>query len=179
MKILKKILIAIAAIIAIALITALFVKKEYAIERTISINQPKEAVFNYIKYLKNQDNYSKWAMMDPNMKKNYTGTDGTIGFISAWESDNKHVGKGEQEIIKITDGERMDVKLRFKTPYEAENDAYFITEALSANETKVTWGFTGAFPSPMNLMGVFMNMDKEVGGDFETGLANLKKLLEK
>lgn len=69
MKILKKILIAIVAIIAIALITALFVKKEYAIERTISINKPKEAVFNYIKYLKNQDTYSKWAMMDPNMKK--------------------------------------------------------------------------------------------------------------
>ncbi|MBK8444711.1 MAG: SRPBCC family protein [Sphingobacteriales bacterium] len=179
MRILKKILIALAIIIAIPLIVALFVKKDYAVEKEIVINAPKAEVFEYIKFLKNQDNYSKWNKIDPNMKKTYTGTDGTVGFISAWESKNENVGVGEQEILKITEGERIDTKLRFKAPFEAQDDAYMITEDAENNQTKVKWGFKGAFPYPMNLMGLFLNMDKEIGSDLETGLNNLKTILEK
>lgn len=83
MNILKKILIAIAMLIAAVLLAALFIKKDYAVEKQIVINKPKQTVFDYIKLLKNQDNYSKWAMMDPNMTKTYRGTDGTVGFVSA------------------------------------------------------------------------------------------------
>ncbi|SUJ28353.1 Uncharacterised protein [Sphingobacterium spiritivorum] len=70
MKILKKILLAILALVVILLIAALFLKKDYAVKREIVINKPREVVFEYIKYIKNQNYYSKWATMDPNMKKN-------------------------------------------------------------------------------------------------------------
>lgn len=179
MKNLKKIFTVIAIIIAIPLVVALFVKKDYVVEREIIINKPKAEVFEYIKFLKNQDNYSKWNMMDPDMKKTYQGTDGTIGFISAWESKMENVGAGEQEIVNMIDGERIDMKLRFKVPFESQNDAYMITEDMSNNQTKVKWGFKGAFPYPFNLMGLFMDMEKAVGGDLEVGLQNLKNLLEK
>ena len=127
MKNLKKIFAVIAIIIAIPLVVALFVKKDYVVEREIIINKPKAEVFEYIKFLKNQDNYSKWNMMDPDMKKTYQGTDGTVGFISAWESKKENVGAGEQEIVNMIDGERIDTKLRFKVPFESQNDAYMIT----------------------------------------------------
>lgn len=179
MRILKKIIIVIAILIAIPLVVALFVKKDYAIERQIVINKPKQDVFNYIKFLKNQDNYSKWNMVDPNMKKAYIGTDGTVGFISAWESNNKNIGVGEQEIIKITDGERIDMKLRFKVPFEAHDDAYMVTESTDSTCTKVRWGFSGKFPYPMNIFNLIMDMDKQVGGDLEVGLNNLKAVMEK
>ncbi|MBA2761849.1 MAG: polyketide cyclase, partial [Segetibacter sp.] len=61
MNTLKIILLVILIIIAIPLIIALFVSKEYNIEREITINKPKQEVFNYVKNLKNQDNYSKWV----------------------------------------------------------------------------------------------------------------------
>ncbi len=179
MKTLKKIIIGLLVLIAIPLIIALFVKKDYAVEREITVNQPKQMVFEYIKFVKNQDNYSKWNMTDPNMKKTYTGTDGTVGFIAAWESKNKEVGVGEQEIANIVEGERIDSKLRFKFPFEAHDDAYMTTEAVSDSVTKVKWGFKGAFPYPMNIMGLIFDMDKTVGKDLETGLSNLKALLEK
>ena len=178
MKILKKILIVIAIIIAIPLIVALFVEKDYAIEREITINKPKQMVFDYIKFLKNQDQYSKWNKIDPNMKKEYKGVDGTVGFISFWDSKDENVGKGEQEILKITEGERIETKLRFKIPFEAQDDAYVATQRITENETKVTWGFKGSFPYPANLMRLFFDMDKEIGGDLETGLSDLKKILE-
>ena len=178
MKILKGILFLIIGIVVLVLIVALFVKKEYAVEREISINKPKAEVFNYIKFLKNQDSYSVWAKRDPNMKKEYKGVDGTVGFISAWDSENKEVGKGEQEIKKIAAGERIDFELRFIKPFEATDTAYMTTEPIVDNQTKVKWGFRGKMKYPMNLMLIAMNMDKMLGNDLQTGLVNLKKNLE-
>ena len=179
MRILKIILIVILILIAIPLLTALFVKKDYAVEREITINKPKQEVFDYIKYLKNQDHYSKWAMMDTDMKKTYRGTDGTVGFVSAWESNKKDVGAGEQEIKKITEGERLDFELRFIKPFEATEAAYMVTEPVSENQTKVKWGFSGHMNYPMNLTMLFMDFDKMIGDDLATGLEKLKTVLEK
>ena len=179
MKIFKWILIIVVILIAIPLIVALFTKKEYIVEREIVINKPKADVFNYIKYLKNQNNYSKWNMMDPNAKIDYKGTDATVGFVSSWDSQNKNVGKGEQEIVKITDGERLDMNLHFFKPMDIRCTASMTTEAAGANQTKVKWCFNGNMPYPMNFMLVCMNMEKMIGDDLATGLTNLKTLLEK
>jgi hypothetical protein len=166
------------AIIAFLLLIALFLPKKYAVEREIIIDSPKDSVFTYVKHLKNQDDFSVWAKIDPAMKKKFTGTDGTVGAISAWESQDKNVGIGEQEITKITEGERIDFELRFKVPFESTDNAFMITKSLSSNQTKVIWGFNGAMPYPMNLMLPIMDMDEMLGKDLETGLKNLKFNLE-
>lgn len=69
MKIIKKIVIAIAVIIGVILISALFVGKEYSVERVIMIQKPITEVYDYIKFLKNQENFSKWHKLDLQMKK--------------------------------------------------------------------------------------------------------------
>jgi uncharacterized membrane protein len=176
MRIIKRILLIITAIIALLLIVPLFMSKDYTVEKSITINKPKTEVFNYIKSLKNQDNFSKWAKMDPTMKKSSKGIDETVGFTTMWEGNSK-VGKGEQEIKKITEGQRMDFELRFEKPYKDIAQAYMTTDSTGANQTLVKWGITGHMGYPMNIMGLFMN--KMIGGDFETGLANLKALQEK
>ncbi|TAF78070.1 MAG: polyketide cyclase [Bacteroidetes bacterium] len=175
----KKILIGIGIILLIPFVIALFVKKEYSVEREIVIQKPKAEVFEYLKYLKNQDNFSKWATMDVNMKKSFTGTDGTVGAVAGWDSENDEVGKGEQEIMKITEGERIDLQLRFFEPFEGKDNAYFKTESVSDAQTKVKWGFAGKMNYPMNLLMLFMNFEKMIGDDFVVGLQNLKVLLEK
>jgi hypothetical protein len=100
MKTLKTILVVIGFLISIPLFPAIFVKKQYTLEREITINKPKMEVFDYIKYLKNQDRFSKWATMDPAMIKTCRGTDGTVDFASAWDSKNEDVGVEEQEMKK-------------------------------------------------------------------------------
>ena len=178
MQIVKKVFIALAAIVVLLLVVALFVKKDYAVERNVVVNRPVESVFNYIKYLKNMDNYSVWAQRDPNMKKTFSGEDGTVGAISTWDSENPDVGKGEQEITNIVANQRMDFELRFKEPFEATDQAYFIVQAINDSTTNVKWGLTGSMDYPMNLLLLTMDMEKMVGGDLQTGLDNLKKLLE-
>lgn len=175
---LKKLLIGIAGIIALLLIAALFVAKDFKAERNIVVNKPKAEVFAYLKSLKNQDEWSVWGKKDPNMKKDFVGTDGTVGCMSKW-SGNDEVGVGEQEIKGITEGEKIDFELRFKKPFETTSAAYLATESVDSTSTKVTWGFSGSMPYPMNLMLLAMNMDKNIGKDFDEGLHNLKAILEK
>jgi hypothetical protein len=177
-KILKIVGIVIAAIIVIPLLVALFVNKNYGVEREIVINQPKQMVFDYVVLLKNQNKFSVWAKIDPNMKTSFKGTDGAVGFISSWESENKNAGKGEQEIKKITGTDRIDYEIRFKEPYESTDNAYLTLTAVSENQTKVKWGFKGRMGYPMNLFLLFMNMEKMLGGDLENGLINLRNILE-
>lgn len=169
-------LIIIAIIFVFPFVLALFVKKDYHIERSIIINRPKHEVFDYIKFIRNQDNFSKWTMMDPDMHKKFTGTDGTPGFIYAWKGDNK-VGEGEQEIQQIIEGERITMELRFKKPFQAVGHAYMSTEAESEHSTRVKWGMYGSTKYPRNIMNLAMN--GAVGKSINESLNNLKKILEK
>ncbi len=179
MNVLLIVLAIVAGVVALLLLAALFTRKEYQVTRDITISQPRQKVFDYIKYLRNQDNFSKWATMDPEMKKEYHGTDGTPGFVSAWDSNMKNVGKGEQEIIKNTDGAQVDFSIHFIKPFEGLATAYMQTTAESENRTHVTWSFKSGMKYPMNLMLLFMNMEKMIGNDLQVGLNNLKSQLEK
>jgi len=175
-KMLTIIAIVIVGIIAIALVAAAIIDKKFTITSEVVINAPRDSVFNYIKLLKNQEHYSKWVMMDPNVKLTYTGTDGTVGFKSAWISENKNVGVGEQEITKINEGDGYEVEIRFKKPFEGVSTAVTSTQAISDTQTKFTTTFYSSNPFPMNLMiPMIKNMLKK---DMDENASNLKKILE-
>jgi uncharacterized membrane protein len=178
MGILKKILVVLILLLSIVLIAAYFMPKTYAVEREITINKPVDSVFNYVKYLKNQNQFSVWANIDPKMKSTYKGTDGTVGAISAWESNVKDVGVGEQEITKIIPGKRLEFALRFKKPMDDTAVGFLSTESVTGNQTKVKWGINGVIPYPMNIMLPMLKMDKMIGKDLQQGLENLKAQLE-
>ncbi len=178
MKIAKNVLLALVTIVVVILVLAAIVPSEFEVEREVTINKSNTEVFEYTKYLKNQENFSTWAKIDPNMKREFIGVDGTAGFISAWKSDHPDVGVGEQEITKVDDGKRIDYQLRFLEPFESTSNAYMIFDRLDSNKTVVKWGFEGEMPYPMGLMLLFMDMDAELGKDLQQGLDNLKAILE-
>ena len=164
------------ALIALILFIAALLPKTVTISASTLINRPVKEVFEYVKHLKNQEYYSVWVMADPNVKLTYTGTDGTVGFISAWDSENKNVGKGAQEITNIEENHRYDVELRFEKPFQATNQAYTTTEPAGENQTKVTNVFVAHSAFPMNLMSVMMK--KMLLRDMNQTMANLMKVLE-
>lgn len=174
----RKIMIGVILILAAPFILALFMPAGYHIERTITINQSNQIIFAYLKMLKNHDDFSTWAQKDPDMQKEFHGTDGTVGFYTTWNSQKKEVGQGAQEIKKITEGSRIDYEMRFIKPFEATDTAYFTTSRVSENQTKVVWGFDGNMAYPMNLMLPFMDFETLIGSEFQTSLAILKKNME-
>jgi hypothetical protein len=177
MKIVKRILIGAAVLVAVPINCRAVRPDDFAVEREVIINKSKDDVFQYVRYLRNHDNFSKWATMDPKMKKDYRGTDGTVGFVSAWESENQDVGKGEQEIKKITEGERIDVEIRMRSPFQSTDPAYMTTESVGDNQTRVKSGYLGKMNYPTNLLCPFIA--EKIGKDMQAGLTNLKTVLEK
>lgn len=168
----------IGGLIAAILLIALVIPKEISATKEIIINKPVGEVFGFIKYLKNQQQYSKWSTLDPNMKNEFRGTDGQPGFVNYWVG-NKKVGEGEQEITGIVEGKSLSTDLRFIKPFKSLAKSVMTTEAVDANSTRVTWGFDSKMNYPMNFIKLFMNMSEMIGKDFAIGLNNLKKIMEK
>ena len=88
------------------------------------------------------------------------------------------MGKGEQEIVGIIPRKRIDYELRFLEPFVSKGDACITTATIDENFTLVNWGFAGKMAYPMNLMLLIMDMKEMLGGDLQTGLENLKSILE-
>ena len=165
-------------IVAIIVMLAFLAPKRYEVSRSVIIDRPHSGVFEYLKYIKNQDHWSPWKKKDPNIKQEYFGIDGEVGFIAKWEG-NSDVGSGEQEIVEIVQNDRIEVELRFIRPWKSTSHAITKVENLGKMQTKVTWGFLGENKFPVNIFMLFYNMDKAAGKDFEEGLNSLKALLEK
>ena len=177
MKILKIIGIGIALLIALIVVVTLVTGTEFEVERSVVIDKPSDEVFEFVRYLENQNSYSVWVQRDPGIRIEYRGTDGSIGAVSAWEG-NEEAGRGEQEIVGMFEGERIELELRFFEPFESTSYVFKSTEPISENQTSVTWGMSGSMPRPLNLMLLFYNMGELIGADYEAGLNNLKTILE-
>lgn len=181
MKFILKLLIVLASLVGLVLVIALFVDGSFKVERKITVAAPDDLVFEYLTHLENQEDFGVWFSYDPDMEITYKGTPGEVGYTIAWESTDERVGKGEQEIVAIEEGKRIDCKLRFIEPEQMESDLYFLVQPVEGGniQSNITWGIKGEVPYPWNITMLFMDMDKEMGNDFDEGLKSLKVLIEK
>lgn len=146
------------------------------IEKSVIISKPLSEVFAFLQMARNQDKFSVWNMTDPNQKVSTSGTDGTVGYIYSWDSENKNVGAGAQEITAIIPDKEITYELRFERPMKNTANAAFKLEESAPGQTKVSWNFVGETKFPMSLFAfIFKNM---LGKDLAKSLENLKALLE-
>ena len=172
-------LLLILILVAIPFIGAASLPTNFIIRREVIIKRPQQQLFDYIKFLKNHIQFNKWTMTDPNQSLEYRGTDATVGFFAAWDSTNKSVGKGEQEISEITEGKGVKYTLRFVRPFEDTAGSELTSEKISDQETKVIWNFTGKRKYGTKIFHFIFRLENMLGKDLQTSLGNLKNLLEK
>jgi hypothetical protein len=179
LKFLKRLLFWILALIALVLVVALFLPTKFNVKRSAVISQPKDSIYNYVSLLENQEKYGVWWQADPKMEVTHSGTDGQPGFTTTWRSKNAEVGSGQQKIMALQPGQRIDLELQFFEPFESTNKSFMSTQQIDSTTTQVTWGISGEMPYPGNIMSLFIDMEKQLGTDLEKGLKNLKRILEK
>ena len=170
------ILLVLAGIIALLLIIGLFMRKDHYVKREIIINAPRQKVFDFVKLLENQDKFNKHAMAGPDRKREYKGTDGTVGFIYAWQG-NKEAGEGEKEITNIVEGKRVEMEIRFVKPMKTSATIIMDLESLGDNQTRLTWSNAGKLNYPVNLF--IPIMERVVPKAMDESLTTLKGILEK
>ena len=178
-----QILAIIAAVLAIAiaiiLVLAMTKPDSFSVRRTALVSAPAEKIFPLISNFHQWTSWSPWENRDPAMKRSYSGAESGNGAVYAWEG-NKNVGSGRMEILDASSPSKITIKLDFFKPFEGHNTAEFtfVPERETA-ATNVIWVMQGPSSFMSKVMQVFMDLDKMIGRDFETGLANLKTLTEK
>lgn len=173
----KTILIVLVVVILAILGYAQTLPDTFRVERTVSIKAPPERIFPLLNDFRRWSAWSPWEKLDPDMKRSYNGLMPGAGSSYRWEGNDK-VGAGRMEITVSEPPLKIGIKLDFTRPFEAHNSAEF-TLAGKGDTTDVTWAMFGPSPYSSKVMAVFFSMDRLIGKDFETGLANLKTIAEK
>ncbi len=176
-KVIVGLLVVVFVVVAVVIAAMMIAPTEFAVEREITINKPRAEVFDYVRHIKNQNEWGPWFKREPTMHQEFRGTDGEVGFVSSWKGEAES-GVGEQEIVRVVEGERIDTELRFSQPFESRSESYIVTSALGDSQTKVTWGMKGTMPRPFNVFGLVMDIEAAIGKDYEEGLGSLKSILE-
>lgn len=167
---------------ALALVGVLFIvviaaqPDEFKVVRTANIAAPPEKVFPHVNNLRQWEDWSPWAKLDPNAKNMFSGPDAGVGAAMSWAGNNK-VGEGKMTITESAASSLIRFRLEFLRPFKATNTAEF-TFTPQGNQTLVTWSMSGTSNFMSKLFGLIINCDKMVGKDFEKGLASLKAIAE-
>jgi len=179
------ILLIVLAVLAVAVLAVLALAamrpNTFTVRRATTIKAPPAAIFPLINDFRAWPAWSPYEHKDPAMQRRLSGTQAGQGAIYEWTGD-KNVGQGRMEILESTAPATVVIKLDFFKPFEAHNRATFAMTPQSdqaGERTEVTWTMDGPALFVGKIMGLFINLDRMVGADFEVGLANLKRVTEK
>lgn len=180
-----KSLLAVAAVLALAVVALLVYASrqpdDFQVQRSLRIQAGAERIHPLINDLRRFNSWSPYMKKDPGMRSHYRGPDIGPGAGLDFEGDGRTVGRGSIEIVESRAPERVVMTLDMHEPFKAHNQVTFTLVPQGGGVTEVTWAMQGVGPLPLmaKVMHVFINMDRMVGADFETGLADLKTLAER
>jgi hypothetical protein len=172
----KKILLGFATLVAAILILAAFQADTYRVERSITIAASPAELFPHVNDLRKTQAWSPWTKLDPSAKITYEGPAAGVGASNSWVG-NSDMGEGRQTIIESRAHELVRTKLEFFKPMADVATGEFLLKPAGTGTT-VTWSMAGSNNYASKIFCMFMSMEKMIGGPFEEGLANLKKLAE-
>jgi carbon monoxide dehydrogenase subunit G len=176
-KILILVGIVLAAAAVFVLVRAAMLPNDFRVSRSTLINAPREKVFALINDMNSFNQWNPFAKMDPSTKTLYRGPASGPNAAFDWEGTGK-AGKGSLEIVKSNAPATVIMKLDIVKPMEGHNNVVFALHT-DGDATDVSWTMTGHYPYVNRIFGAIFNMDKIIGGTFESGLADLKRMAEK
>jgi hypothetical protein len=172
-----KIVLAILAGVPAALLALAATRPDtFRIERSTRIRAAPATIFGLIADFRRWGSWSPYEHKDPAMRRSFTGPAQGTGAVYEWDG-NKEVGEGRIEITDAAAPSRITMALDFVRPFRAHNVVEF-TLTPRGDATEVTWAMHGPASYVSKVMGLFISMERMIGKDFETGLANLKAIAE-
>lgn len=173
---LKKILIALAAVVVVLVVVIALQPSEFRVMRATTVAAPAPVVFAQVNDFHKWEAWNPWARMDPAMKQDYQGAPAGVGAVYTW-AGNSEVGAGRMTVVESRPSDLLRVKLEFFQPMAGESLAEF-TFRPEGDRTAVTWSMSGRNNFIAKAMCLVMNMDRMIGDQFEKGLAQMKVAAE-
>lgn len=173
---LRKLLIAIVLLVLVFVAFIATRPAHFHIERSASIAASPETIYPHLADFHQWEAWSPWEKLDSTMVKTMTGEPMAVGSDYHWAGTGE-VGEGRMTLTAAQPPHSLTIKLDFIKPFEATNTTLFTLDP-EGEGTKVAWIMEGENGFMAKAMGLFMNMDQMVGGDFEKGLSALKQVTE-
>lgn len=171
-----KILLGIAAFLAILAVVIATRPSDYSVTRSATFAAPPATVFAQVNDFHAWEAWSPWAKLDPNAKTTFEGPTSGEGAKFSWDGDN-NVGAGSMTILESKPDERIRIQLDFVRPFAGTSDTLF-TFKPEGDQTNVTWTMSGKNNFIAKAIGLIIDCDKIIGGNFEQGLASMKTIVE-
>ena len=151
-------------------------KSEFRYEKSGLIHSPAEKIFPYLSNFQKGVEWNPYDQRDPNTKRTFKGIEGAVGAVMEFDG-NRDAGAGSLEVLKLIPNQRVEIKLIMTRPIPAENIIVY-TLTPEGDQTRFSWEMSGDGGFIGKLMGVLIDCEKMVTGDFEAGIQNLKKRVE-
>lgn len=172
----QKIFIGLIATIGSFLALILLQPSDYRVTRTMVMSAPAATVFAQIDDFHRWQAWSPWAKRDPAAKASFDGPASGKGAVFAW-SGNNEVGAGRMTLTESRPAEAVTIKTDFVKPFVGNSYSDFSLKAEGSG-TAVSWTISGQHDFIAKAIGLFVSMDKVLGGEMEKGLASMKQLVE-
>ncbi len=165
-------------IVLVTLGLSFFLPTSQKVERSVVINATAPVIYDQLIKLDNFNKFSVWSQQDSTAVYTLTGTDGTVGASSSWKGSPEISGEGKIEIAALEPNRKVTHKIQFSQPKKGKAESVFSLNETNKGITTVTWTFNMATPRPWNIFNLLYSFDKQMGKDFEDGLAAMKKAIE-
>ncbi len=172
-----KILIIVVVLLAVLVVFVATRPAGFHVSRSATLAAPAGRVFAQVNDLHKWQEFSPWAKLDPKAKTTYEGPPAGEGAVFNWDGD-KNVGAGRMTITESRPSELVRFRLEFYRPFVATNEAIFTFAPAVGGGTTVTWVMNGKNNFISKAVGLIMDCEKMVGGQFEEGLGNLRRIVE-
>lgn len=175
----RKILLTLAALVAVLVVAIALQPAEFRVSRSAVLPAAPSVVFSQVNDLRKWEAWSPWAKLDPDSQVSFTGPAEGEGSSMSWKGNDK-VGEGTMTVTESKPDERVALRLDFVKPFAGTSQTEFTFQPeAEASHTRVTWTMTGTNQFVGKAIGLIMNCDKIVGGQFEEGLANMRAAVAK
>ncbi len=146
------------------------------ISRELIIKAPADKIFPYINNSMKANQWMPWQETDPDVKMVFSGPEEGVGSKSSWNSEGQ-MGTGEALVVDSIPNQSVKTQLTYTRPMNMSQMAE-VALIPQPDGTLVRWSVSGKSNFVCRLFGVFMNMEKMVGDQFDKGLQKLKTLTE-
>lgn len=174
---LKKILLGLAVVIVAFVVLVATRPADFRVVRSATIPAAPDAVIPHVNDLKQWQEWSPWAKIDPNCKTAFAGPVAGAGAKFSWDGNND-VGVGSMTITESKSPGLVRIKLAFLKPMEGVSDVVFTLKPEGAG-TLVTWQMDSRNDFMAKAFSLFVDCEKMCGDQFEQGFKNLKEVLAK
>lgn len=174
MTLLKRMLMALLALLAALLLGGLVLPRAYHVERSLQVAAPPARLYALVVEPAQWKRWTVWNQRDPAMRISYFGAASGAGAGWSWQSSTE--GDGRMTLGAVVADQRIPYELYF--PDWDDTTTGELQFEPQAGGTRVTWRMDGRMGSNPLMRWMGLLMDRMIGPDFEAGLQRLKTLAE-